>query len=918
MDLNESLKAISEELVKYKNIETFLGQDFERPIKSLKDGYPEYTANLIGKILESVLKKIWINNKIKGDPTHKTLNDLINVCSRFINKRIVHDYIIDIQRTRNRASHDGGVVSENDAIESLRKLLVVLDWFQSISTVNNIKESSVLNENIQKKVSFINEFYNVLRYDVKKIYEVTANTAYVLYERRIGTKYDYVEVFFSDNISELLEIFLREENGLFKTSYPKKVRYVIVNDEQSHDQIKKVIEGSEICSFESFFGNFLNYGNYCNNVLERLKSLKEIERNIRLSADILSFDNSIQDFSVEETNDVSAIIEKIAERGFGNFFIISEAGGGKTNLCRSIFKKLSFSSKGPYTIYLDLGLMRRGESLENFITRQLRDYVKLDDKEIFDVIYFLNKSGYIITLLDGLDELFTNIDLNSILDIFSEISKLFSEESRIVITSRVSLFMSSRYIRELLNKNALVSERLKFGLTSVGIDPLQLPNFKVIKLENIHLNSSECSIKHKKIYREIFKKCKASATCSPLVYSLIGSLKNDDVIKTFESNKKTFRETQLIYKYILDEFPNNNKDDFFDDFINYFYESYQEEKNVFNLIELYVALGNELFPDKIITYDNFKLKKIFKYVDQTHIKFKHKCFYEFCFAYGYIKNRILFSQKQRITGKIRDFINEIASQPTYFGIHPKSSSQNLIIPKGYYIVGDGDKSLIKYNDKTLLFDQETVTVKQYLEFLKEIKNKNISEFEHPLQPSDWDHNPNFEKLKIKDYYSNSHYFDYPAICIGFYSAFAYAKFYHKRLPTSFEWECASRGFYGNLFSWGDHYESKIANSADYWSGKIIIDYEEWKKIFDSNEMRIGTPLPKKLFPKNISPFGLINTCGNVWEITSTIDADKKRVVICGGSFDNPFRAIKSSSKGISTIDDQSNAVGFRCCKELEI
>jgi formylglycine-generating enzyme required for sulfatase activity len=56
--------------------------------------------------------------------------------------------------------------------------------------------------------------------------------------------------------------------------------------------------------------------------------------------------------------------------------------------------------------------------------------------------------------------------------------------------------------------------------------------------------------------------------------------------------------------------------------------------------------------------------------------------------------------------------------------------------------------------------------------------------------------------------------------------------------------------------------------------------------------------------------------GNVWELTSTVFEHLNEAVICGGSFDNPYRAIQASSKGSYRRRGTSNAVGFRCVEDL--
>jgi formylglycine-generating enzyme required for sulfatase activity len=56
--------------------------------------------------------------------------------------------------------------------------------------------------------------------------------------------------------------------------------------------------------------------------------------------------------------------------------------------------------------------------------------------------------------------------------------------------------------------------------------------------------------------------------------------------------------------------------------------------------------------------------------------------------------------------------------------------------------------------------------------------------------------------------------------------------------------------------------------------------------------------------------------GNVWEWTSTVLDELGEATIRGGSFDNPYRAVQASSKGLFRRRGCSNAVGFRCVEDL--
>ncbi|AUA11246.1 Formylglycine-generating sulfatase enzyme [Streptomyces malaysiensis subsp. malaysiensis] len=70
-------------------------------------------------------------------------------------------------------------------------------------------------------------------------------------------------------------------------------------------------------------------------------------------------------------------------------------------------------------------------------------------------------------------------------------------------------------------------------------------------------------------------------------------------------------------------------------------------------------------------------------------------------------------------------------------------------------------------------------------------------------------------------------------------------------------------------------------------------------------------------PGNRSPFGILDMVGNCWEWTSTTLSDPGAAVICGGSYDNPMRAVQTSSKGVYRKHGGSNAVGFRCVQDID-
>jgi Sulfatase-modifying factor enzyme 1 len=352
----------------------------------------------------------------------------------------------------------------------------------------------------------------------------------------------------------------------------------------------------------------------------------------------------------------------------------------------------------------------------------------------------------------------------------------------------------------------------------------------------------------------------------------------------------------------------------------YFGLAFLRGQTVFTLIDLVNALGITVFDGGRVEAGSFKLRELFRAADATGtaLALRHAAYQELLAA-EYLRSphgrdaALAAAPHPRLTEEVRGFLHH-RSQATRTtstaGGGTEGAAGDCVVPAGVYLVGPGHHLMLRRVATPVRLDRYPVTVGRYKQFLHAASRHGSAGWDHPDMPAGHSHQPRPGRLPVPAYYDDPAYEQHPAVAVSWWSAYAFARSEGKRLPTSLEWEAAARGFDGRLFPWGDEVDLSVVNCADSWSDHPLITYAAWREARDRGRLAGALPGPVDAHPGNTSPFGIREMGGQVWEWTSTVLGSLDEAVVCGGSFDNPYRAVQASSKGTCRRGGASNVIGF--------
>jgi energy-coupling factor transporter ATP-binding protein EcfA2 len=893
--LDERLLRLQAELDEHARVARYLGLDFGRPVRSLADGYPENAIALVGKITERLLKQLWVHHGAPGTPAGKTLRDLISGCRPYIRSQRVAEALREIQRLRNRSAHDGYPVAEEDGLIAVRRLLDVLAWYTSTGSGALSRHAPRLSPAVAAKAEFLAGLYVTLDYKLARRAELSQHAIYQLFTRERGLRSEHAELLLARDAGEAARALAAAGEKLLQAGLPRLTRFLVLEQEDAGGDLQPagLPAGCQVVAYARFMDAFVDLEGHLAGVAGRYPRLDAAA--VPIEGDLLAAGEQSGELEVSSAGDARELLGRVAAGG-GNLLIVGRPGSGKTTLLKQLAAAPPGGSGLRHRFFFDLSLKGRQETFAGFVTRTLAPYMAIEACYVFPAFCYFTRAGSVLCALDGFDEAVPEMTLAGLLAVFTEVAQVLSAESAVVMTSRISFLEDSPQVRRLLDGTSLISEKLAQQLHAQGVDPARVPRFSVLRLRD---DPAGGSLLAQQLRRQAGPAPPARGGGADKEAAGAGGL----------ADLLWRHITQVAGPRLLPRA------------IGYFGLAFLRGVTVFTLVELVNALGIGAFAGGRVDAASFRLRDLFRAADAAGaaLAFRHAAYQELLAA-EFLRSpqgrdaALAAAPRPRLTEEVREFLHRRTAAAGL--ADAAGTAGDCVVPAGVYLVGPGHHLMLRRIEKPVRLDRYPVTVGQYKRFLHAAGRRGSAGWDHPDMPAGQTHQPRPDRLPVPAYYDDPAYDGHPAVAVSWWSAYAFARSEGKRLPSSLEWEAAARGFDGRLFPWGDQVDLSVVNCADSWTDHPLITYTAWRRERDRGRLAGAIPGPVDAHPGNTSPFGVRELGGNVWEWTSTVLEDPDEAVVCGGSYDNPYRAVQASSKGTYRRRGTSNLVGFRCAQEI--
>jgi serine/threonine-protein kinase len=199
----------------------------------------------------------------------------------------------------------------------------------------------------------------------------------------------------------------------------------------------------------------------------------------------------------------------------------------------------------------------------------------------------------------------------------------------------------------------------------------------------------------------------------------------------------------------------------------------------------------------------------------------------------------------------------------------------VTIPGGEFLCGEDKQKVILPSYQIARFP---VTNQQYQHFLEANP--------HRPAPAYWK-GRNYPVGKAR----------HPVVGVSLYDALAFSEWLNCRLPSQDEWEKAARGSDGRTYPWGEGWE--VGRYCNNWDATI------------------GGTTAVERYAEGVSPYGVWDMIGNVWEWTTSEYQGPHMHILRGGSYRQFSRfAMRVTGRDWLTLEDVRDDLGFRCARSI--
>lgn len=243
------------------------------------------------------------------------------------------------------------------------------------------------------------------------------------------------------------------------------------------------------------------------------------------------------------------------------------------------------------------------------------------------------------------------------------------------------------------------------------------------------------------------------------------------------------------------------------------------------------------------------------------------------------------------------------------------SHQLIAIPGATFVMGDADgepneapKRIVVAAFRIMEYE---VTNAQFAAFTR--STKHVTDVERKGRGHVWP-----GKWKVSSKATWRHPFgagssirnaaNHPVVQVSARDAAAFCKHYGLRLPNEAEWELAARGTDGRRYPWGNEPPERGSVRRGNFGTKVCC-------AADATDGYRKTA-PVGIFPRGVSPYGVHDMAGNVWEWTSSAFPGRpNHVSLRGGGWGNNDHCLRVSYRHGNPPRRGLDMVGFRCAAD---